>query len=316
MIKKNFLKYKVNIAVISFISLFALFFPYIVTIINMKKADVRIFKPEMSGKYVTISNGGEHIEIDIELYIPLVLYSIMPESYEEETLKAMTVIIRTYIIHKMDGAGKINVEELGLPYTTYVELEKKWGTKYEEKYNYTMKLIENTNKQVIYYEGKAIYPYYHEISAGVTNSGEYGYLQSVESKEDMQAEEYLGVLYFTAENMCEKLQSMINTDLTGKNLIEEITLNMEDNNEYVRSISIGETVIGAEDWQKMFELPSTAFTFEPFSDGYKMVSKGKGLGKGLSIYGAEKMAKEGKSYDEIIKYYFTGVEIHMDGEII
>lgn len=316
MIKKILSKYKINIAVVSFVSLFTLLFPYIVTIINMKKADVRIFKPDMIGKYVVISNGSENVEMDIELFVPLVLYSVMPESYEEETKKAMAVIIRTYIIHKMDGAGKISAEELGLPYTTYKELEKKWGTKYEEKYNYTMKLIENTNKQIIYHEGKAIYPYYHEISAGVTNSGEYGYLQSVESKDDMQAEEYLGVLYFTTENINEKLQAKINMDLTGKNLTEEIKLNMEENNEYVRSVSVGETVISAEDWQKIFELPSTAFTFEAFFDGYKMVSKGKGCGKGLSIYGAEKMAEQGKSYNEIIKYYFSGVEIHKDGEII
>lgn len=315
MIKKFLSRYRINIAVIIFISLFTLLFPYIVTIMNIKKADVRIFKPDMSGKYVTISNGSETVEMDVELYIPLVLYSVMPDNYEEETLKAMTVIIRTYIMHKMDGAAKINAEELGLPYTTYAELEKKWGTKYEEKYNYTMKLIENTNKQILYYEGKPIYPYYHEISAGVTNSGEYGYLQSVESKEDMQAEGYLGVLYFTTENINEKLKSKINVDLTGKNLIDEIKLNMEDNSEYVRSVSIGENVISAEDWQKIFELPSTAFTFEAFSDGYKMVSKGKGCGKGLSIYGAEKMANQGKSYDEIIKYYFTGVEIHKDGEL-
>ena len=59
-----------------------------------------------------------------ELFIPLVLYSVMPEGYEEETMKAMVVIIRTYIIHKMDGNETINAETLGLPYTTYVELEK------------------------------------------------------------------------------------------------------------------------------------------------------------------------------------------------
>ncbi|MBQ3583434.1 MAG: SpoIID/LytB domain-containing protein [Lachnospiraceae bacterium] len=314
MIKKILFQYRVNIMAITVLVLFTTLFPYFVTITNLEKADVRIFKPEMSGKTVIISNGSEKMEMDVELFIPLVLYSVMPEGYEEETMKAMVVIIRTYIIHKMDGNETINAETLGLPYTTYVELEKKWGTEYEETYNYTMKLIENTNHQIICYEGNAIYPYYHEISAGVTNAGEYGYLKSVESREDMQAEGYLSVLYFTTDNITQKIKENLNIDLSGKNPAEEIKLNMEENGEYVRSVSVGETVVGAEDWQKMFELPSTAFTFEAFSDGYKMVAKGKGCGKGLSIYGAEQMADDGKSYKEILQYYFSDVEVQKEGE--
>lgn len=287
---------------------FTMLFPYTVTSVNLKKSEVKVYEPKLMGKYVVI-HGNEDNKIDVEMFIPLVLYSILPEKYEGETFKTMSVIIRTCIMNKMAERTQINADELGLPYTTYSELEKKWGQQYEEKYNAAMKIIKETNGQVITYEGNVIYPYYHEISAGVTNCGEYGYLQSVESKEDENAEGYENIMYFSADNIIEKLQNTINVDLQGKNLAEEIILNMEQNGSYVRSVSVGDNVIAVEDWQKMYEIPSTAFTFESFSDGYKITSKGKGNGKGLSIYGAQERAKQGKKYIEIIKHYYSGVEV-------
>ena len=40
-----------------------------------------------------------------------------------------------------------------------------------------------------------------------------------------------------------------------------------------------------------------------------MSSKGIGDGKGLSVNGALKMAKDGKGYRDILKYYYSEVEI-------
>ena len=34
-----------------------------------------------------------------------------------------------------------------------------------------------------------------------------------------------------------------------------------------------------------------------------------GLGLGLSQYGANELAKDGKSYKNILKYYYTGIQI-------
>lgn len=47
---------------------------------------------------------------------------------------------------------------------------------------------------------------------------------------------------------------------------------------------------------------------DPYCAGLEL----KGHGVGLSGYGAEGMAKEGKGYEEIIKYYYQGVEIETD----
>lgn len=51
--------------------------------------------------------------------------------------------------------------------------------------------------------------------------------------------------------------------------------------------------------------------FEITKDGENVVinTKGYGHGVGMSQYGAEGMARAGYTYDQILKYYYTGVEI-------
>ncbi len=319
--KRLLLKYRLNIIVIVSVTAISVLFPYFCTIFNFKKSAIRIYRPQSYGKYVVISNNGENTKIDIEEFIPLVLYSIMPQDYSDEQLKAMAVIIRTYIVYRLNEKNKesgqqdgtvdsIKNENLGLPFTTYGELEKKWGKKYEVKYNHTMKLLEETNREVIYFEGEPIFPYYHELSAGMTNNGEFAYLKSVESKWDMESEDYMRVMYFTVDNVAEKLTAIMDGDIPLESLAEGICPEYVENSEYVAKVKVGEKEIGIDEWQQLFELPSQAFTVEPFADGFKFVSKGVGNGKGMSLYGAGKMAEEGKNYKEILSYYYTGVDIH------
>jgi stage II sporulation protein D len=40
----------------------------------------------------------------------------------------------------------------------------------------------------------------------------------------------------------------------------------------------------------------------------RAATKGLGHGLGLSLYGAEAMAKSGSSYKEILKYYYSDVD--------
>ena len=48
---------------------------------------------------------------------------------------------------------------------------------------------------------------------------------------------------------------------------------------------------------------------EPYDGKLRMVALGKGLGLGLSQYGANELAKDGKSYKNILKYYYTGIKL-------
>lgn len=291
------------------ITLFSLFFPYIVTSLKIEKNNIKIFEPEKINKTIIISSNNQNIQMDVEEFLPLVLYTMLPYDYEEEALKSQVVIIRTYILQKMGDDNSILADTIGLPYTSYAELEKKWGSKYEEKYNHTMKLISQTNGMVMKYNDKLIFPYYHEISAGSTNTGEYDYLKSVASDADLQADDYLCISYFNQDELQKKLGDIIPAGSSIDDILGNIKVNMKENNTYVDNVTLYDKTYSAEEWEKKFGLTSLAFSVEKFSDGIKMTTKGKGNGKGLSLYGAKTLAENGKGYDEILKYYYSGISI-------
>lgn len=317
------IKYKKQIICMAAIIIFAILFPYIVTCVKMKDVSVRVYKPKLSGKSIvldgytesdsSVNSKGEqdkgNVTLDLEEFLPCVLYSMLPYDYEEEALKVQLLIIRTYIMMKMGENKEIRTSELGLPYTTFSDLEKKWGSDYEKLYNNTNKLIYNTSMQVIKYDGNCIYPYYHEVGEGTSCEGEYEYLKPVESREDVSADNYLGISYFAKEEIISNLKKAYGVELQADELLSKIVLNKYETCNYVKTISIGEVVISGEDFMQLFSLASLSFTVEEFAEGIKMVSKGVGNGKGLSLYGAKKMAEQGSSYEDIIKHYYSGVEI-------
>ena len=61
--------------------------------------------------------------------------------------------------------------------------------------------------------------------------------------------------------------------------------------------------------RKALGLRSTDFTFEISNEGITFYTKGYGHGVGLSQFGANELAKEGKTYQEILTHYYTGTSI-------
>ena len=44
-------------------------------------------------------------------------------------------------------------------------------------------------------------------------------------------------------------------------------------------------------------------------DGYRIITVGVGDSLGMSLYGASVLAENGEKYDQILRYYYTGIEI-------
>jgi stage II sporulation protein D len=88
--------------------------------------------------------------------------------------------------------------------------------------------------------------------------------------------------------------------------IEDINYNQSG---YVDTVEISDSKIRGRDFRKYFELPSSCFMVFFEDDTFSIATKGYGHGVGLSQYGANCMAENGKKYGEIIKHYFPGTEI-------
>lgn len=282
---------------------------------------------------ITMSlNGGEHItdhpvqktgrtiirqteHMDLEEYLLGAVAAYIPSNYEDEMLKVQAVILRSYIRNVMGAREEVEEEELGLSYLEVAQMEQMWGEAFSDRYQRLKKAVTDTTGEVLYYNEAVIEPYFHQLSAGSTNRiKDAEYLQSVESKGDVQADQYLVLKIYTVEEfqqiLKEKLQISVEELLTDSsdsifNHIECI----KSTSDYIEAVKIQETVITPEQFTEAFELCSFAFSIEEYNEKIRIITKGIGHGFGVSLYGGNEMARNGKNYREILEYYYSNITL-------
>jgi stage II sporulation protein D len=77
----------------------------------------------------------------------------------------------------------------------------------------------------------------------------------------------------------------------------------------IKSLSVGGVSVKGSEMRSLFGLKSTNFTLLYDSGKMKFKTKGYGHGVGMSQYGARAKALSGAGYEEILKSYYTGVEL-------
>lgn len=286
-----------------------LLLPYVIT--TMFKGGINFAKDEEhieSTKMVIVNDNNVKLELDIEQYIIGVVASQIPINYEREAIKAQSVIARTSVIKKIGSRDSINTSEMNLEYMNMVEMEQYWGyDKFYENYNKLDEIVKETKGEIIEYEGKPIEAAFHAVSVGTTRDGasammseEYPYLKSVKSEKDVESKDYLTTVTLSLKRMTELLEKDV---ITTPEVIEKDELG------YVKKIKINNEIVSGEKFRKSLSLPSSCFELKQVQNGVKITGLGKGHGLGLSQYGANEMAKEGKNYKEILNYYYQNINI-------
>ena len=77
----------------------------------------------------------------------------------------------------------------------------------------------------------------------------------------------------------------------------------------VKTIKFGNHELSGVETRSIFGLKSTNFEIIKKNENIEFKVKGYGHGVGMSQTGADSMAKQGSSAEEIIKHFYTGVEI-------
>ena len=77
----------------------------------------------------------------------------------------------------------------------------------------------------------------------------------------------------------------------------------------VQSIEAGGKSFSGTEIRSMLGLRSTAFTVKVAGEGISITTRGFGHRVGMSQYGADFAARQGSSYEEILKHYYKGVTI-------
>ena len=74
-------------------------------------------------------------------------------------------------------------------------------------------------------------------------------------------------------------------------------------------VTCGRTVANGEAVRQALHLNSACFYFSELDGKIRILTKGIGHGLGLSQYGANELAKQGKNYQDILKYYYQDVTL-------
>lgn len=77
----------------------------------------------------------------------------------------------------------------------------------------------------------------------------------------------------------------------------------------VKTLKVGNIELAGVEVRTLLGLRSTDFTYVIEKDNIKFSVIGYGHGVGMSQTGADALAKQGKNCEEIIKHFYTGVEI-------
>ncbi len=77
----------------------------------------------------------------------------------------------------------------------------------------------------------------------------------------------------------------------------------------VKTLKVGNLELAGVEVRTLLGLRSTNFTFSVEGDNIKFSIIGYGHGVGMSQTGADALAKQGSSYEDIIKHFYIGVEI-------
>ena len=273
---------------------------------------------------VYITETGEIEEVNLEDYICGVVSNEMPANFEKEALKAQAVTARTYLASKKLNRCTLH-EGIDICDSThcqvYTSKEKrleKWDADYANEYwNKIKEAVDETSGQVLSYEGELVlYPQFFSTSSGQTENsedvylGEIPYLRSVASTGEESATKYTSDKTLKISDFVYLLNSnFTNLNVTVENIKNNFNIKSSSAAGGVIKLNINNVEIRGVDFRKALSLNSTNFTYEFNGDYITFHCKGYGHGVGMSQWGANAMAKNGSNYEEILKHYYTGVEI-------
>ncbi len=252
-------------------------------------------------------------EVPLEDYVLGVVSGEMPISFTEEALKAQAVCARTYVIRKMENNKNKEYDVVDTidnqVYQDIEQLQNKWKSKYEENVQKLKKIVKETEKEYLTYDGKVIEVFFFSTSNGHTENSEevftkaLPYLKSVDSSFD---EEVSPVFKKEVEMSLSDFYTKLSLPYSKK--LEYKVLERTQAGS-VKKIKINGKEYKGTEVRKLLGIRSTYFELLVNGTNVSIKTTGYGHGVGMSQYGALALSNKGYTYDKILKYYYQGVEI-------
>lgn len=261
---------------------------------------------------VYLTDEGRTAEMDINEYLTRVVAAEMPADFETEALKAQAVAARTYLFSRIEqfNAGNITENHPDAPVCTDYTHCQAYTT--HEIPDNIRAAVTDTTGQIMTYNGEIISALFHSTSSGTTEAAvdvwgsDVPYLKSVKSEGDLDSPKYLSSLTISVDEFKAVAEEKLDGVDWSKPLFENINRSAAGG---IITLDIGGVQVRGTDFRTMYGLRSTNAEIEEKGGNIIMSVRGYGHGVGMSQYGANYMAANGSDYSEILKTYYTGIEI-------
>ena len=270
--------------------------------INKNNQTIRVLKEDN-----TVEN------LNLEDYLIGVVSSEVPVYFEKEALKAQAVAARTYALKQIQNNKDKNYDVTdntsSQVYQDDNKLREKWKDNYETNINKVKECVNETKGEYITYDNEIIYAFFFSTSNGKTedNKNVFGkdlpYLKIVDSSFDKSETSSFET---TKELSLSDFYNKLGIDYSDKlNITDEV----KTDSGRIYSLKVNNIEFKGREFQSKLSLRSNDFQIMQNSDKVIIKTKGFGHGVGMSQYGANALAKQNKTYQEILKYYYQGTEI-------
>lgn len=261
-------------------------------------------------------------EVEIDKYLCNVVAAEMPVDFEKEALKAQAIVARTYTIYKINNRKHDNADicDDSTCCQAWVDKEerfKRWESDVENKWNKIEQCVDETKGKIITYQNQPINAFFHSNSGGKTElptdvwggNSSIPYLQVVETAGEEGYKQYSSEVEITNQELLDKLKQKYSDIQIDFSNAEDIKILEYTSSGRVKTIKFGNHNLSGTEVRSLLSLKSTNFEIEKQEEKIKFIVKGYGHGVGMSQTGADSMAKSGSTAEEIIKHFYTGVEL-------
>lgn len=253
--------------------------------------------------------------LPLEEYLVYKLSAVMPQEYEKEALKAQAVLLRTEVVEALREEDTKSLQISGGGMERWYETDT--GS---EAYLPWRQAVEETAGLYLCCEGEPIQASYFKLSNGQTrdaaevwDTDARPYLTGISCVQDKAARDYSSTVKVSRTNYIRTLQARLTENFSQQEILEGAAV-FYDSAGYVTKVSFSaenkETQeIDGEEFRYLFDLPSASFEMEQEKTQVIFRVTGVGHGFGMSQYGANCMALNGETYDQILAEFFFRTEL-------
>lgn len=280
---------------------------------------------------VRVLIGGKVTPMTMSRYLIGVVAAEMPASFGMEALKAQAVAARTETLYHMLEYTSQNHPDADVcadpsccqAYKSEDELRQKWGDTYDGNIKKITEAVHKTDSECLTYGNIPIQAVFHSSSAGLTaNSGEVWennlpYLVSVKSPESAaDVPNYVSSVTVSLSDFKQTVLKHYPDAVFPGDVKKWVTDIAYTDSGRIGTVKLGGVMITGPVLRSMFGLRSTAASIKIDDNNVVFTTTGYGHGVGMSQYGANAFAQAGKSYKDILIWYYKGITFTNEKDIL